>query len=105
MKKVELSKTAFFEDLRAKMYLVHESAAFKIINFNFKAGQTLPVHAHDIEGQLSILVLEGEGYFLAAENQTMPAKQGDLLLSDIAKPHGIKATTDMRVLVTIAPPI
>ena len=105
MKKVELSETAYFEDLRAKMFLVHESPYFKIINFNFKAGQTLPVHSHDIEGQLSILVLEGEGEFLAAENKSMPAKKGDLLLSDIAENHGVKAITDMRVLVTIAPPI
>jgi hypothetical protein len=27
------------------------------------------------------------------------------LISDISEPHGIRATTDMRVLVTIAPPI
>jgi len=105
MKKVKLSQTAHFEDLRAKMFLVHESPSFKIINFNFKSGQTLPIHSHDIEGQLSILVLEGEGEFLAADNKTMPAAKGDILLSDIAEPHGIKAKTDMRVLVTIAPPI
>ena len=35
----------------------------------------------------------------------MPANAGDVLVSEIAEPHGVKATTDMRVLVTIAPPI
>lgn len=105
MKKVSLSETRTFRDEGAKMYLVHESPHFKIINFNFKAGQTLPVHSHDIEGQLSILVVEGEGEFLAGNDKSMPARTGDLLISDIAEPHGIRAATDMRVLVTIAPPI
>lgn len=105
MKRVSLSETRIFRDEGAKMYLVHESPHFKIINFNFKAGQTLPVHSHDIEGQLSILVVEGEGEFLAGNDKSMPARTGDLLISDIAEPHGIRAATDMRVLVTIAPPI
>lgn len=105
MKKVELDLTRIFDDKKAKMFVVHDSPYFKIINFNFRAGQTLPVHSHDIEGQLSIAVLEGEGEFLTADNRSMPAKTGDVLLSDIAEPHGVKAATDMRILVTIAPPI
>jgi hypothetical protein len=28
-----------------------------------------------------------------------------VLICDIAEPHGVRADTDMRVLVTIAPPI
>lgn len=105
MKKIDLNETRIFEEKKAKMFLVHESPYFKLINFNFKAGQELPVHSHEIEGQLSILVLEGEGEFLAAGGRTMPARPGDALISDIAEPHGVRATTDMRILVTIAPPI
>jgi hypothetical protein len=30
---------------------------------------------------------------------------GDVPVSDIAEPHGVRAATRMRVLVTIAPPI
>jgi quercetin dioxygenase-like cupin family protein len=48
-------------------YLVHDSPYLKILNFNFKAGQELPIHSHDVEGQLSIAVLEGEGEFLGKE--------------------------------------
>ncbi len=77
----------------------------KVINFNFKAGQQLPVHSHDLEGELTLTILEGQGEFLAADGVSMPANTGDVLVSDIAEPHGVKATTDMRVLVTIAPPI
>jgi quercetin dioxygenase-like cupin family protein len=105
MKKIELALTRIFDDQKARMFLVHDSPYFKIINFNFRAGQTLPIHSHEVEGQLSILVLEGNGKFLAADNKSMPAETGDVLISDIATPHGVQAETDMRILVTIAPPI
>ncbi len=62
------------------------------------------MHSHDIEGQVSILVLEGEGEFLGKDT-SLPAKAGDILISEIAEPHGIRAKTRLRVLVTIAPPI
>lgn len=105
MKKVNLDETGSFNDKGPVRNLVQDSPYFKIINFNFKPGQGLPVHNHDIEGQLSIVVLEGHGQFLADKGETMPAGPGDVLISEIAEPHGIKAETDMRILVTIAPPI
>jgi quercetin dioxygenase-like cupin family protein len=104
MKKISVFDEGKFNDKTFNNFLVYNSEHFKIINFNFKAGQSLPVHSHDIEGQLSIVVLSGEGKFLAKDS-SIPAKAGDVLISDIAEPHGVSATTDMRVLVTIAPPI
>ena len=94
-----------YSDKGMKSLLVHDSPYFKILNFNFKAGQELPIHSHDIEGQLAIVVMEGEGEFLGAKGVTIPARTGDILISDISEPHGIRADKDMRVLVTIAPPI
>jgi len=105
MKKIEVFKEAGFKDSGINNYQVHDSPYFKLINFNFKAGQELPIHSHDIEGQLSIVVLEGQGEFLAQDNLTLPANPGDVLISEISEPHGIRAESDMRVLVTIAPPI
>jgi quercetin dioxygenase-like cupin family protein len=105
MKKIELFKENEFNDLHMSRFLVHDSPYFKILNFNFRAGQELPIHSHDIEGQLSIAVLEGKGEFLAKEGATLPAEPGDVLISDISEPHGIRAKSDLRVLVTIAPPI
>ncbi len=105
MKRVDLFAENSFSDKSFKNFLVHDSAYFKILNFNFKAGQELPIHSHEIEGQVSIAVLEGEGEFLGDKGATLPAKPGNVLISDIAEPHGIRAKTDMRVLVTIAPPI
>ncbi len=104
MKKVSVFEEAGFSSLNFQSFLVHDSEHFKIINFNFKAGQSLPVHSHNTEGQLAIVVLSGEGEFLSQES-SIPAKAGDVLISDIAEPHGLRATTDMRVLVTIAPPV
>jgi len=105
MKKIELFKEHGFKDLTFSNYLVHESEHMKVINFNFKAGQQLPVHSHDLDGELTLTILEGEGEFLAADGASMPAKTGDVLVSEIREPHGVKGITDMRVLVTIAPPI
>ena len=105
MKKINLYEESKFSDKGMAKLLVHDSPYFKILNFNFKAGQELPVHAHDIEGQVSLTVLEGEGEFLGQDGATLPARKGDVLISDIAEPHGLRAKTDLRLLVTIAPPI
>lgn len=106
MKKVELFKENGFNDLHMSRLLVHDSPYFKVLNFNFRAGQELPIHSHNLEGQVSIAVIEGKGEFLGKDGATIPAGPGDVLISDISEPHGIRATTsDLRVLVTIAPPI
>lgn len=50
MKKINLFEANGFNDLGLKKLLVHESPYFKILNFNFRAGQQLPIHSHDLEG-------------------------------------------------------
>lgn len=94
-----------FKETGPSMVLVHESENMKVINFNFKAGQGLPLHSHNIEGELVLAILSGEGEFLSKDGGKTPAKAGDVLVCPIAIPHGVGAHTDMRVLVTIAPPI
>jgi len=105
MKKIELAATREFNPLGMKAIVLHDSEHFKILNFNLKAGALFPIHSHDLDGQLSILVIEGEGAFLGENEVAIPAGVGDMLISDIREPHGVKATTDMRIVVTIAPPI
>lgn len=105
MKKTNLFQANDFNDLSMKALLVHDSPYFKILNFNFRAGQELPVHSHDIEGQVSLFVVEGKGKFLGKENTEIAAKAGDILICDISEPHGLRAESDLRLLVTIAPPI
>jgi len=101
----DLNETRVFDEKAMKKFLIHDSPWFRIINFNLTAGRVFPVHSHELEGQLSIQVIEGEGFFLGAEGAEIPASQGQILVCDIAVPHGVKAKTDMRILVTIAPPI
>ncbi len=105
MKKLDLDTTREFSPMGMKSIVLHDSEHFKILNFNLIAGAVFPIHSHDLEGQLSILVIEGEGEFLAGGDVTMPARTGNMLISDISEPHGVKAITDMRIVVTIAPPI
>jgi quercetin dioxygenase-like cupin family protein len=105
MKTVNLYEANGFSEKAFKKFLVHDSPYFRIINFNFNPGQELPVHNHDLEGQLSLVVLEGEGLFLGADGATIPARAGDVCISDISEPHGLRAKTTLRLLVTIAPPL
>jgi len=105
MKTFALADSREFSDKGFTRFQVHNSPYFKSLNFNLKAGQVFPVHSHDIEGELAIVVIEGEGDFLGADDAAIAAKTGDILLSAIAEPHGVRATTDMRILVFIAPPI
>lgn len=105
MKKINFYTASGFADEGSKRLLVHDSPHFKILNFNFKAGQELPLHAHQLDGQVSLAVLEGKGEFLGPDGATLPAEPGDVLLCDIREPLGVKARTDLRLLATIAPPI
>ena len=106
MKKIELDNTTeFTKGGMKRFFLVEDSPYFKIINFNLAAGATFPVHSHDLDGDVSIHVIEGAGVFLGSGNAEIPAKAGDILVSAIREPHGVRAASDMRLLVTIAPPI
>lgn len=106
MKVMKLSETNEFTPGTMKRFiLVGKSEFFKIINFNLEAGVIFPVHSHDLDGELSIQVVEGNGYFLGEGDTKIPAEKGDILISEIREPHGVEAETNMRIVVTIAPPI
>ena len=106
MKLLDLDQTnEFTEGAMKRFFLVEDSEFFKIINFNLKAGVTFPVHSHDLDGELSIQVLEGEGFFLGDDGAEIPARTEHILISEIREPHGVRAVSDMRIIVTIAPPI
>ncbi len=104
MRALNIIETGDFSPKAMRRFLINDSPYMRVINFNFEPGQELPVHSHELEGQLTILVLEGSGEFLGKDT-ALPAKAGDILICDIAEPHGIRASERMRVLVTIAPPL
>lgn len=106
MKVLKLDETnEYTPGAMKRFFLVENSEYFKIINFNLDAGVTFPVHSHDLDGELSIQVVEGSGYFLGEGEMEIPANKGDILISEIREPHGVRAETKMRIVVTIAPPI
>ncbi len=106
MKILKLENTnEFTPGVMKRFFLVEDSPNFKIVNFNLDEGVTFPVHSHDLDGELSIQVLEGDGFFLGENDAELPATKGDILISEIREPHGVRAKTKMRILVTIAPPI
>ena len=106
MKVLKLEDTnEFTPGAMKRFFLVEDSPYFKIINFNLEAGVTFPVHSHDLDGELSIQVISGKGSFLADDGMEIAAVPGDILISEIREPHGVRADSDMRILVTIAPPI
>lgn len=104
MQFIDLSTRGRFDSSRFHMELIHDMYTFRVILFCFEAGQELPVHEHDSDSEVAILVLEGEGEFTGAETP-IPAKNGSLLICKVSEPHGVRARTPMKVLVTIAPPI
>ena len=57
MKQLNLYEENDFSEKAFKKLLVHDSPYFKILNFNFKAGQELPVHNHDIDEKKKDLIL------------------------------------------------
>ncbi|MEW5735752.1 MAG: cupin domain-containing protein [Thermodesulfobacteriota bacterium] len=103
MKKVAMFVENDFSAKGIQKLLVHDSPYFRIINFNFEAGQTLAVHHHDVEGELCMTVLSGSGDFLGADGAKTPLQAGDAAVCPIAEPHGFSARTPVRLLVTIAP--
>ena len=57
MKRIEVFKEGGFSDKGMGKFLIHDSPYFRVINFNFKGGQELGIHSHDVDGQLNIVVL------------------------------------------------
>ena len=102
--KIDIDDIAKFKDESFYLNFIHESPNIKIILFCFEPGQELPVHSHDVESEVLLFVVEGEGFFTGGD-EDVEAKKGSLLISPVSEPHGVKAKTRMKVLVGIAPPI
>ena len=104
MKKIEIDEVAKFKEDSFYLNFIHDSQNMRLILFCFEEGQELPVHSHDVESEVFLCVLEGEGFFTGGE-EDVPVEKGSLLISPVSEPHGIRARTRMKVLVGIVPPI
>lgn len=104
MKLISREDYTTFKDGGFRMDVISDTENAKILNCNIRAGAELPVHSHDIEGELCITILAGEGLFLGANGAELPARAGDMLISEIREPHGLRAVSDLRAIVVITPP-
>jgi len=101
---LDLAARSTFRTERFFHDIIHDSPYCKILIYCFEPGQELPLHKHPADSQLIIQVLEGEGVFLAG-GQELPVQAGNMHVGMVSQPHGVRARTRMRVLVTIAPTI
>jgi quercetin dioxygenase-like cupin family protein len=101
MKFIDLNKVDRFTSGKPHRELLYDSPNLRVLAFNLEPGQELPVHSHSADSDVALIVLEGEGEFTGAHE--MPAKAGQAQIMPVAKPHGLKASTRVRLLVVIAP--
>jgi len=101
MKFVDLQEVDKFTADKPYRELLYDSPNLRMLVFNFEPGQELPVHSHPSDSDVNLMILEGEGEFLGAHE--MPARAGQMQIMPVGEPHGLRAHTRMRLLVTIAP--
>jgi len=82
---------------------VYESACLKILNFRFDPGQSLLMYSDEMQGEMSLVVIDGHGEFMGEEARRYPLNRGDVIVSLMGEPHSFLATTTLRLLVTITP--
>lgn len=102
MKLFNLPETAQFSPDKPYRQLIFDSPNVRVLSFNFEPGQEMPVHSHNADSEVALLILEGEGVFTGGPEE-IPARPGTLQIMPVTEPHGLRAQTRLRLLVFIAP--
>ena len=102
MKLFNLSETLKFSSDKPYRDLLFDSPNVRILAFNFEPGQEMPVHSHNADSDVCLLLLEGEGVLIGG-HQEIQASAGSLQVMPVTEPHGFRATTRARLLVLITP--
>ncbi len=95
---------ASFSTEKMTVKITHDSMNFRQLLFCFMAGQELPVHSHDVDSEIIFAIMDGEGV-LIEDGKEVEVKKGDIVIGQVRIPHGIRAVSDLKVLVTITPPL
>ncbi|MBI4796493.1 MAG: cupin domain-containing protein [Deltaproteobacteria bacterium] len=77
MKLFNLPEAAKFSTDKPCRELLFDSPNLRVLTFNFEPGQELPVHSHNADSEVALLILEGEGVFTGGAEE-FPAKPGTL---------------------------
>jgi hypothetical protein len=80
---------------------VYESPCLKILNLRFDPGQSLLMYSDQIQGDMSLVVIDGQGEFMGEEARRYPLNRGDVIVSLMGEPYTFLAKTTLRLLVTI----
>jgi quercetin dioxygenase-like cupin family protein len=102
MKLFNLPEAAKFSADKPCRELLFDSPNLRVLTFNFEPGQELPVHSHNADSEVALLILEGEGVFTGGAEE-FPVKTGAMQIMPVTEPHGLRALTRLRLLVFIAP--
>jgi quercetin dioxygenase-like cupin family protein len=102
--KFNVHEIATFKEDKMTVKITHDSENFRQLLFCFKSGQDLPVHSHDVDSEIIMAIMDGEGTVIE-DDKEIAVKRGDVLIGKVRVPHGIRAGTEMKVLVTITPPL
>ena len=102
MKLFELGSLTKFSPDKPHRELLFDSPNLRVLSFNFEPGQEMPVHSHHADSEVALLILEGEGVFTGGPEE-VPFKTGTYQIMPVSEPHGLRAKTRVRLLVTIAP--
>ncbi len=102
MKLFNLPDAAKFSADKPGRELLFDSPNLRVLTFSFEPGQELPVHSHDVDSEVALLILEGEGVFTGGPEE-IPARAGMMQIMPVSEPHGLRALTRLRLLVFIAP--
>ena len=73
----------------------------RVVLFTFAAGQELTEHTSTSRALIQVLTGECE-FFVSGTPRVM--KAGELLHLPPGTPHALRATSEMRMLLTLAPP-
>jgi len=101
---IHIDEIASFNSKKMTVKITHDSINFRQLLFCFMAGQELPVHSHDVDSEIIFAIIEGEG-ILIEDGKEVEVKGGDIVIGEVRIPHGIRAVSDLKVLVTITPPL
>lgn len=101
MKVIDLQEFTQFDPAKMHRELLYDSPNLRVLSFNFEPGQELPVHSHDADSEVTLMILEGAGEFTGAH--PLPARAGMLQIMPVNEPHGLRAITRLRLLVFITP--
>ena len=95
-----LISQAEFSDAGPNRKTLYETPELVSILVSLKGGQEIPPHI--LPSEIVMQVVSGEGSFYKG-NEMPDVKEGALVVCGPNEPHGIKAKTDMVVLIAKVP--